>query len=68
MGLDRLFEIRAFRSKLALLAQLEKSHDLRQELTRRRIVERGRLFGFLYVDRHVRAYHDKHKIPRAFFP
>jgi len=68
IGLDRLFEIKTLRRKLALLAKLKKSHDLGQELARRRIAERGRLFGFLYVDGHVRAYHGKHKIPKAFLP
>jgi prepilin-type processing-associated H-X9-DG protein len=31
----------------------------------RRIREHGHVFGFLYVDGHVRAYHGKHTIPKA---
>ncbi len=68
LGLDRVFEIKTLRRKLARLAAAKKSHELGLEMARRRIAERGRLFGFLYVDGHVRAYHGKHKIPKTFLP
>lgn len=66
VGLDRMPEVKTLRRKLARLAQMKKSHELGRELARCRVRERGRLFGFLYVDGHVRAYHGKHSIPKAF--
>src|SRR2546426_2855431 len=66
VGLDRMPEVKTLRRKLARLAHMKKSHELGRELARRRVQERGRLFGFLYVDGHVRAYHGQHSIPKAF--
>jgi hypothetical protein len=66
VGLDRMPEVKTLRRKLAQLAQKKRSHELGRELARRRVQERGRLFGFLYVDGHVRTYHGKHSIPKAF--
>jgi prepilin-type processing-associated H-X9-DG protein len=68
LGLDRILEVKTLRRKLALLAAMNKSRELGREMARRRIAERGRLFGFLYVDGHVRAYHGKYKIPKTFLP
>ncbi len=66
VGLDRMPEVKTLRRKLSRLAQMKRSHELGHELARRRVQERGRLFGFLYVDGHVRAYHGKHSIAKAF--
>ena len=66
IGLDRMPEVKTLRRKLARLAQTKKSQELGRELAQRRVRERGRLFGFLYVDGHVRTYHGKHSIPKAF--
>jgi transposase len=66
MGLDRMPEVKTLRRKLARLAQVKKSRELGRELAKRRVKERGRLFGFLYVDGHVRTYHGKHSIAIAF--
>lgn len=66
IGLDRMLEVKTLRRKLAQLANMNKSQQLGRELAQRRVRERGRLFGFLYVDGHVRAYHGKHSIPKAF--
>jgi len=66
VGLDRMPEVKTLRRKLARLAQMKKSHELGWELARKRVKERGRVFGFLYVDGHVRAYHGKHSIAKAF--
>jgi hypothetical protein len=66
VGLDRMPEVKTLRRKLARLAQMKKSKELGRELAQRRVRERGRLFGFLYVDGHVRAYHGKHCIPKTF--
>jgi transposase len=66
LGLDRMPEVKTLRRKLAELARIKKSRELGRELARRRVKERGRLFGFLYVDGHVRTYHGKHRIPKGF--
>jgi hypothetical protein len=66
IGLDRMLEVKTLRRKLAQLANMNKSQQLGRELAQRRVRERGRLFGFLYVDGHVRAYHGKYSIPKAF--
>jgi hypothetical protein len=66
MGLDRMPEVKTLRRKLARLAKVKKSRELGRELAQRRVKERGRLLGFLYVDGHVRTYHGKHSIPKAF--
>ncbi len=66
VGLDRLPEVKTLRRKLARLASRKASQQFGRELARRRVAERGRLLGFLYVDGHVRAYHGKHTIPRAY--
>lgn len=66
VGLDRLPEVKTLRRKLARLASRKASQEFGRELARRRIAERGRMMGFLYVDGHVRAYHGKHTIPKAY--
>jgi len=54
------------RRKLARLASLKGSYQLGREIARQRIAERGKVLGFLYIDGHVRAYHGKHTIPKAY--
>jgi hypothetical protein len=66
VGLDRIPEVKTLRRKLTRLASLNGGQQLGHELARRRITERGRVLGFLYVDGHVRAYHGKHTIPKAY--
>jgi DNA-binding CsgD family transcriptional regulator len=66
VGLDRLPEVKTLRRKLARLASRKASQEFGRELVRRRIAERGRMMGFLYIDGHVRAYHGKHTIPKAY--
>jgi len=66
IGLDRIPEVKTLRRKLARLASMRGTQELGREMARRRIAERGRLLGFLYVDGHVRAYHGKRTIPKAF--
>ena len=66
VGLDRLPEVKTLRRKQARLASRKASQEFGRELARRRIAERGRLLGFLYIDGHVRAYHGKHTIPKAY--
>jgi transposase len=66
VGLDRMPEVKTLRRKLARLAAMKRSKELGLEMARRRIAERGRTLGFLYVDGHIRAYHGKRKIPKAY--
>jgi DNA-binding CsgD family transcriptional regulator len=66
VGLDRMPEVKTLRRKLARLASLKGSCLLGREIAQKRIVERGKVLGFLYIDGHVRAYHGKHTIPKAY--
>ena len=66
VGLDRMPEVKTLRRKLARLAALKGSYRLGREIARQRITERGKVLGFLYIDGHVRAYHGKHQIPKAY--
>src|SRR6266567_2341256 len=66
VGLDRMPEVKILRRKLSQLAARKGSHALGQEIAQQRIREHGHVFGFLYVDGHVRAYHGKHTIPKAY--
>lgn len=66
VGLDRIPEVKTLRRKLARLAAVKRSRELGLEMARLRIAERGRTLGFLYVDGHVRAYHGKRSIPKAY--
>ena len=66
VGLDRMPEVKTLRRKLARLAAGKGSYQLGQEIARQRIREHGQVLGFLYVDGHVRAYHGKHTIPKAY--
>src|SRR6267154_1288643 len=66
VGLDRMPEVKTLRRKLSRLASLKDSYQLGREVARQRIIERGKVLGFLYIDGHVRAYHGKHTIPKAY--
>src|SRR5437016_8124618 len=66
VGLDRMPEVKTLRRKLARLAALKGSYRLGREIARQRIAERGKVLGFLYIDGHVRAYHGKRTIPKAY--
>jgi hypothetical protein len=66
VGLDRMPEVKTLRRKLAQLAGMKRSRELGLEMARLRIAERGRTLGFLYVDGHLRAYHGKRTIPKAY--
>ena len=66
IGLDRLPEVKTLRRKLTRLASRKAGHQFGRDLARRRVEERGRVLGFLYLDGHVRAYHGKHTIPKGY--
>jgi hypothetical protein len=66
LGLDRAPEVKTLRRKLTRLAAQHCAEALGAELARERVAQRGELMGFLYIDGHVRAYHGKHTISKAF--
>ena len=66
VGLDRMPEVKTLRRKLTRLASRKASQQFGHKLARRRVEERGRVLGFLYLDGHVRAYHGKHTIPKGY--
>jgi prepilin-type processing-associated H-X9-DG protein len=66
VGLDRMPEVKTLRRKLSRLAARQGSYALGREIAQRRIRKHGRVIGFLYVDGHVRAYHGKRTIPKAY--
>jgi hypothetical protein len=68
LGLDRAPEVKTLRRKLARLAAMGRAAEFGRALAKRRIAQRGQALGFLYVDGHVRVYHGKHTIPKAFVP
>jgi len=62
LGLDRAPEVKTLRRRLTRLAAQHCAEQLGAELARRRVDQRGRLMGFLYIDGHVRAYHGERTI------
>jgi hypothetical protein len=68
LGLDRVPEVETLRRKLSRLAAMGRASDFGKALAERRIAQRGQALGFLYVDGHVRVYHGKHTLPKAFVP
>jgi transposase len=66
LGLDRAPEVKTLRRKLTRLAVHHGAEQLGAELARVRVAQRGELMGFLYIDGHVRAYHGKHTISKAY--
>ena len=66
VGLDRMLEVKTLRRKLAQLAAKGRAQEFGREMARRRISERGRMLGFLYVDGHVRAYHGTRRLAKAY--
>jgi transposase len=66
LGLDRAPEVKTLRRKLTRLAACHRAEQLGVELARHRVDQRGHVVGFLYIDGHVRAYHGKRSLPKAF--
>src|SRR5271155_290945 len=58
LGLDRAPEVKTLRRRLTRLAAHQHAEQLGAELARLRVDQRGHLMGFLYIDGHVRAYHE----------
>jgi prepilin-type processing-associated H-X9-DG protein len=68
IGLDRAPEVKTVRRKLTRLAMYHRAERLGYELAQDRVEQRGSRMGFLYVDGHVRVYHGKRTLPKAFVP
>ena len=66
LGLDRAPEVKTLRRKLNRLARAGKAATFGQKLSAKRVARRGAMLGFLYVDGHVRVYHGKHKLAKAY--
>jgi len=66
LGLDRVAEVKTIRRKLARLAGYGRAAEFGHALAEQRVQSRGNVMGFLYVDGHVRAYHGKSKLPKAY--
>ena len=65
LGLDRAPEVKTLRRKLTRLAALGQAAAFGRALAQKRVATRGAVFGFLYVDGHVRVYHGKHTLPKT---
>ncbi|MDP2706700.1 MAG: hypothetical protein Q8O70_04260, partial [Burkholderiales bacterium] len=65
LGLDRAPEVKTLRRKLTRLAALGQAGAFGRALAQKRVATRGGVFGFLYVDGHVRVYHGKHTLPKT---
>lgn len=66
VGLDRMPEVKTLRRKLAQLAIRKGSYRLGHALAQQRLVERGQVFAFLYLDGHVRVYHGQRTLPKTY--
>jgi len=66
LGLDRAPEVKTLRRKLTRLAAVGRAVQFGRELAQQRVAERGRTLGFLYIDGHVRVYHGKRTLPKAY--
>lgn len=65
-GLDRAPEVKTLRRKLDRLGRAHQAERFGKLLARHRVASRGRVLGFLYVDGHVRVYHGKQRLPKAY--
>ena len=65
LGLDRGPEVKTLRRKLTRLEAYGKAEVFGRKLAHKRVAQRGKAMGFLYMDGHVRVYHGKHRLPKA---
>ena len=64
LGLDRAPEVKTIRRKLAGLSAAGKAADLQLALARHHAAASPDTLGFLYIDRHTRAYFGKRDIQK----
>jgi transposase len=65
LGLDRAPEVKTLRRKLTRLAAYSKAEVFGRKLAQKRVAQRGKALGFLYIDGHVRVYHGQRRIPKT---
>jgi len=66
IGLDRMPEVKTLRRKILLLSRALKGEEFGMMLAEERTKQRGKALGFLYIDGHVRVYHGKRRVPKAY--
>lgn len=66
MGLLRAPEVKTVRRKLTEISVARKAHKLLRSLAVKWLKERDDELGVLYIDGHVRAYHGKSRLSKAF--
>jgi hypothetical protein len=66
IGLDRMPEVKTLRRKILLLSRALKGEEFGRILAEERTKQRGKALGFLYIDGHVRVYHGKRRVPKAY--
>lgn len=66
LGLDRACEMKTLRGKLDRLASQYRAGFLGRQLAKTRVRRCNDVLGFLYVDGHVRVYHGKRRLGKAY--
>ena len=63
--MDRGTEVGTLRRRLEELAGQGRSAELLRAMARRHLAAQEGALGFFYIDGHMRAYHDKARLPKA---
>jgi len=66
LGLDRAPEVKTLRRRVHEIAKLGKASTLMRWLAERLAGAESEALGFLYIDGHVRVYHGKRRISKAY--
>lgn len=66
LGLDRAPEVKTLRRRMGEIAGLGKADALMRELGQRLVENEPEVFGFLYVDGHVRSYFGTRRLTKAY--
>jgi hypothetical protein len=66
IGLDRVTEVKTLRGKLKELAARGKGLEFLRQMARLRVGKNENVFGFLYVDGHVRVYSGDRHLPKTY--
>jgi transposase len=66
LGLDRAPEVKTLRRKLDALAERGRGLELMRALGEKRVQDHEEAIGVLYVDGHVKEYHGKAKVGKAY--
>lgn len=66
LGLDRAPEVKTLRRKLHALAERGRGLELMRALAEQRVQDHAEAIGVLYIDGHVKEYHGKAKLGKAY--